>query len=49
MLIDDVEVQYLGLTLLSLLMTNENKHQISVELRRVGERGLNHPAPLIDL
>ena len=49
LLIDDVGVQYLGLTALSLLVTHENRNDISVELRRVGERGVGHPCVLIDL
>ena len=47
--IDDAEVQYLGLTALSLLVTYVNRHDISVELRRIGERGRGHPSPLVDI
>lgn len=49
LMIDDMEIQVLGLTVLSLLVTYVNRHDISVELRRIGERGLDHPYILVDL
>eukprot|EP00392_Amoebophrya_sp_AT5.2_P007763 g7778.t1 len=47
--VDDVEVQFLGLSVMELLVTSANRHDISVELRRIGERGVDHPVVLIDL
>ncbi|CAD7923780.1 unnamed protein product, partial [Amoebophrya sp. A120] len=49
LLVDDVEIQFLALSVMELLVTSTNRHDISVELRRIGERGLDHPVVLIDI
>ncbi|CAD7952971.1 unnamed protein product [Amoebophrya sp. A25] len=49
LMVDDVEVQFLGLTAMELLVTHANRHDVSVEMRRIAERGLGHPVALIDI